>query len=251
MEMVGLARAVDRARAASRRVVIAPPRVQKPGDEKVLDSILALRPDEVLVRSLGALERLRALPDAARPVLRGDFSLNVANAVAAAHFLSLGLATFVPSYDLSFAELRALLDRVDPARVEIVAHQRLPMFHTEYCAYARLLSSGTSFRDCGRPCEAHRVALRDRVGEEHPVVVDVSCRNTVFASRPTSVADDLPRLLSRGVARFRVELLREDRADAARLLRGYRDVAAGRRDGADLRAACGAERRLGTLRVEG
>lgn len=250
MEQVGLARAATRARAARRRVVIAPPRIQKPGDEKVLDAILALAPDEILVRSLGALERLRAIPEGRRPILRGDFSLNVANAIAARHFLGLGLATIVPSYDLSFGELLGLLAHVDPARVEVVAHQHLPMFHTEYCAYARLLSTGTSFHDCGRPCEKHKVALRDRVGEEHPVVVDVSCRNTVFASRATSVADDVARLAAAGVRLFRVECLREDRERAAALVRGYRDVAAGRKDGAAVRTGLGAERRLGTLAVE-
>ncbi len=248
MEMVGLGRAVEKARAAGVRTIVAPPRVQKPDEEKLLEAILALGPDEILVRSLGALERLRRSPG--RPPMRGDFSLNVANAIAARELLDSGLETIVPSYDLSFAELLSLLDRVDPGRVEIVAHQHLPMFHTEYCAYARLLSSGTSYRDCGRPCETHRVALRDRKGEEHPVVVDVGCRNTVFAAKATSVADDLARLARLGIRRFRVECLREDRAGAAALVSGYRGAADGSTPGAEVRARFGAERRLGTLRVD-
>ncbi len=56
------------------------------------------------------------------------------------------------------------------------------------CAHARLLSNGTSYLDCGRPCERHLVSLRDsRVGKEHPVVVDVGCRNTVFSAEANSV----------------------------------------------------------------
>lgn len=250
MEMVGLRRAVERARAAGVVVGVVPPRIQKPGDEKVLEACLRLEPDALLVRSLGALEHVARLPEARRPRLHGDFSLNAANALGARLLLERGLRTFVPAYDLSFAELERLLRDVDAARAEVVVHQHLPMFHTEYCAYARLLSSGSSFKDCGRPCERHRVALRDRTGLEHPVLVDVGCRNTVFSAQPNSVADDIPRLLSLGVRRFRVELLREDARAAEERVRGYAGVVAGTRRGAEVRQRAGAARRLGVLRVE-
>ncbi len=118
------------------------------------------------------------------------------------------------------------------------------------CVYARLLSSGTSYLDCGRPCEKHAVALRDQKGEEHPVIVDVGCRNTVFSAGANSVADDIPRLVGMGVRRFRVELLRETAKEAEALVRGYREVAEGKRSGAEVRARVGAVRRLGVLRVE-
>jgi putative protease len=231
-------------------VGVVPPRIQKPGDEKVLEACLRLEPDALLVRSLGALEHVSRLPAERRPRLHGDFSLNAANALGATLLLERGLRTFVPAYDLSFAELERLLGDVDPARAEVVVHQHIPMFHTEYCAYARLLSTGSSFRDCGRPCEEHKVALKDRTGLEHPVLVDVGCRNTVFSAQPNSVADDIPRLLALGVRRFRVELLREDARRAEERVRGYAEVVAGRRKGAEVRQRAGAARRLGVLRVE-
>ena len=260
MEMVGLRRGVERARAAGVRVVIAPPRIQKPGDERVLEACLRLEPDGLLVRSLGALELLARRDPAetssgARLTLHGDFSLNAANALGARLLLDKGLATFVPAYDLSFVELERLLGDLDPARAEVVVHQHLPMFHTEYCAYARLISpaqgfAGRSFEDCGRPCERHRLSLRDRTGAEHPVLVDVGCRNTVFSQQANSVADDLPRLLELGVRRFRVELLEQPAHAAEALVRGYQEALAGRRPGAQVRARAGAVRRLGVLRVE-
>jgi putative protease len=112
--------------------------------------------------------------------------------------------------------------------------------------------AGTSFKDCGRPCEKHLVALRDsREGKEHPVLVDVGCRNTVFSAEANSVADDIPRFVEKGVRRFRVELLREDTREAEALIRGYMDVVAGRAKGAEVRARAGAVRRLGVLKVEG
>ena len=64
----------------------------------------------------------------------------------------------------------------------MVAYQHLPVFHTEHCVFCRFLSTGTSYKDCGRPCEEHRVALRDDAGRAHPVMADVGCRNTVFGA---------------------------------------------------------------------
>jgi putative protease len=107
-----------------------------------------------------------------------------------------------------------------------------------------------SYLDCGRPCEQHKVALKDRTGAEHPVVVDVGCRNTVFSAEANSVADDVPRFVERGVRRFRVELLRENAKEAEALIRGYVEVAQGRKSGAEVRSKVGAVSRLGVLKVE-
>ncbi len=55
MEMVGLAKAVARAREAGLRVTLATVRVQKPGEEGYDRRLEALDPDAVLVRHWGAL----------------------------------------------------------------------------------------------------------------------------------------------------------------------------------------------------
>ncbi len=49
-------------------------------------------------------------------------------------------------------------------------------------------------RDCGRPCEAHQVELRDRVGANFPVLPDTGCRNTVFNSVAQSAAEYVGRI---------------------------------------------------------
>src|SRR5207249_4481339 len=51
MELVGLRRAVTRARAAGARVTVATMRVQKPGEERIDAHLADLEPDAVLVRS--------------------------------------------------------------------------------------------------------------------------------------------------------------------------------------------------------
>src|SRR5438874_5193019 len=59
MELVGLGVAVEKVRAAGLRVVIATPRVQKPGEEGYDARFERLKPDGILARHLGALEHFR------------------------------------------------------------------------------------------------------------------------------------------------------------------------------------------------
>ena len=121
----------------------------------------------------------------------------------------------------------------------------MPTFHTEHCVYAHLLSQGRDFRTCGRPCERHEVSLRDGKGREHPVIVDVGCRNTVFHAEAQSAAALVPDLLARGVRRFRVELVRETRAESRVVLDAYRDLLAGRIDAREALARTGAVSQVG------
>jgi putative protease len=221
--------AVAAARAAGVPVGLATLRVVKPGEEGFLAPLARLGADALLVRNLAALTLFRELTP--RPALVGDFSLNVANELTTGLLTDAGLDRLVPSYDLNWEQLAALLGRCDPGRFEAVVHQHMPMFHMEHCVYAAFLSHGKDFRDCGRPCDRHRVDLRDRVGAEFPVVVDAGCRNTVFNSVAQSAAEFLPRMRALGVRHFRVELLRERAAEVGPLLEQYARVLAGADDG--------------------
>jgi putative protease len=206
---------------ASFAIGVAPPRIRKPGEERIDRFLLDLPIDALLVRSLGTLEDVRAMPRSARPKLVGDFSLNVANRLSARTVLGCGLDAFTPSFDLDAGQLGALLTHTG-ANVELVVHHPMPLFHTEHCLFAALLSDGHDYRSCGRPCESHVVSLRDRVGMENPVEADVGCRNTIFHARPQSAASVVPHAITHGVRRFRIELVRETASDVARLVRTYR-----------------------------
>jgi putative protease len=248
MELVGLGRAVLRARAAGLRVGIATVRVQKPGEEGFDARIAKLEPDSVLVRHWGALMHFRERPPARRPALHGDFSLNVTNSITAGHVLGLGLDTITAAHDLDAVQLFALLEHAPAGRVTVTLHHHIATFHTEHCVFAHMLSGGRDYKTCGRPCEAHGLALRDRVGLEHPVVVDVGCRNTVFNAQAQSAASLVPRLLERGVRRFRIEFVREDQAATARVLAAYDALLAGRSSAADAVRAAGVHEQFGVTR---
>ena len=225
MELVGLARAVDRARARGARVTVATVRVQKPGEEKIDAHLARLEPDAVLVRSWGSLAYFAAHHRALE--LHGDFSLNVTNSITAGWVLGRGLATITAAHDNDRDQLLALIDATPRGRIAVTIHHHIPTFHTEHCVYAHLLSAGRDFRTCGRPCERHQIALRDRVGLVHPVNVDVGCRNTVFNAQAQSAASLVPELLARGVHRFRIELVRESADETRRLYDAYVELVAG------------------------
>src|SRR5262249_8681154 len=153
-------------------------------EEKIDKYLDDLAPDALLVRGLGALrEGARAHAQTRTPAARiGDFSLNVTNRITAAEVLARGLSAFTPSFDLDAAQLTALLapEHGFAPWAEVVVHHPMPLFHMEHCVIAALLSDGRDHKTCGRPCERHKVSLRDRAGMEHPVEADVGCRNTVF-----------------------------------------------------------------------
>lgn len=225
MELVGLGDAVTLARSAGLQVTLATVRVQKPGEESYDRRIAALAPDAVLVRHWGALMHFaQQAHSATAPLVHGDFSLNVTNSLTARHLLALGLHTVTASHDLDQSQLLALLAAVPRGRVALTLHHHIPTFHNSHCVYAHLLSDGSDYRSCGRPCEQHRVALRDFAGHDHPVIVDIGCRNTVFNALAQSAAPLVPRLLPRGVRRFRVEFVWETAEQVERTLRAYRDL---------------------------
>jgi putative protease len=225
LELTGTGNAVRTLRARGGvHITLAPPRIRKPGEEKIDRYLLELGPDALLVRSLGAL---RDGEGSGVPRV-GDFSLNVTNRLSAEYVLSRDLAAFTPSFDLDAAQLAALLDSPFGPFAEVVVHHPMPLFHMEHCAIAALLSTGKDFHDCGRPCDRHEVSLRDRAGMVHPVEADVGCRNTVFHAAAQSAAGVVAAAQKSGVRRFRIELVREKAADVARLVETYRRLIEGR-----------------------
>jgi putative protease len=138
-----------------------------------------------------------------------------------------------------------MLMRIPAERLTVAVHHHIATFHTEHCVYAHTLSHGRDFRTCGRPCETHQLSLEDPKGLQHPVVVDVGCRNTVFNAQAQSAASVVPKLLKAGVRRFRAEFVQEDRATTESVLRAWRDLVDGQLTAAQLNEAIAAHEQFG------
>jgi len=211
-------------------IVVATPRIQKAGEHGFFKLIERAEPDAVLVRNLGAIAHFA---DAGLPCI-GDFSLNVSNPVSLSVFLKKGLRRLTVSYDLTAGQAIALAHASPAQALELTIHQHMPMFHMEHCVFAAFLSTGKDYTDCGRPCEKHRVHLRDRVGIEHPLRADVGCRNTLFNASAQTGAKFFPQFVEAGIYHFRVELLEEDEAETLRIVSAYRSLLSGQKAGGAL-----------------
>lgn len=225
--------AVKRGREAGVKIGLATLRIAKPREEGLHNLILKAAPDAVLCRNLASVLYFRdtapSLP------LLGDYSLNVANELTADLMLDLGLRRIVPSYDLNMRQFAAMAGRIAPRIFEVVVHQHMPMFHMEHCIFAHTLSKGKDFRDCGRPCDRHRVDLKDRAGILHPLLPDTGCRNTLYNGTAQSAAPYISDMRKLGVGHFRVEILRETAGEMGGLMDRYAALIAGRQEASSTR----------------
>jgi putative protease len=210
-------------RHGSAQILLATPRIQKAGEQGFFKLIENAGPDGVLIRNLGAMDYFRA----SRLRRIGDFSLNVANPLTAELLMAEKLERLTVSYDLNAGQVLDLLRAAPASWFEITLHQHIPMFHMEHCVFAAFLSDGTDYTNCGRPCDTHRVELRDRVGLNHPLKADVGCRNTLFHAQAQSGAAFLDAFRRENPAAFRIELLLENAEESERTLRGYQRLLAG------------------------
>jgi U32 family peptidase len=222
---------------------IAPPRITKPSEYYILEQVKKAGADGYLVRNYDQLEFFKGDRCIA------DFSLNIANAIAADYFKNaFGLERLSASYDLNVQQLQALLESAPPEWFEITIHQHMPMFHMEHCVFCAFLSEGTDFTNCGRPCDQHEVKLRDRTGTEHVLQADAGCRNTLFNGRAQTGAEFVSLLMQKGAKHFRVEFLDESSAEVAHTLAAYQQLLKGEISGSQLWRQLNLSSQLGVTR---
>jgi putative protease len=213
----------------SASIWVAPPRIFKPGEDWILAQVQACEADGYWVRNFDHLNRFRNCR------MAGDYSLNVANALSAEHFITnCGLEWITPSYDLNVNQLLSLV-RSSPADwFEITIHQHMPMFHMDHCVFCAFLSKGTNAANCGRPCERHQVRLRDRMGAEHGLKADAGCRNTIFNALAQTGAESMHILQEAGIRRFRLEFLDESALEVKQTVIQYQRLLRGEISGSEL-----------------
>lgn len=225
-------------------VILATPRIQKPSEVGMFKSIEKAGADGILIRNPGAADYFK--DKLIKKV--GDFSLNVANPYSAEAFLKFANCDYVTiSYDLNASQVSDLLEMAPASWFELTIHQHMPMFHMEHCVFCTFLSEGGhSYKDCGRPCERHLVELEDRVGQFHPLMADVGCRNTVFNGIAQTGASYHEQFSSQGLKRYRVELLRESAEETQALVQSYRRLLDGTLSPRQLVHHLGVAEQLGT-----
>ena len=235
--------AVATVKAATAELFIAPPRITKPSEQYILEQVRKAGADGYLIRNYDQLAYFGS------DRIIGDFSLNVANPIAADYFKrEFRLERLCASYDLNVQQLEDLLETAPAQWFDITLHQHMPMFHMEHCVFCAFLSEGTDFTNCGRPCEKHEVKLRDRTGAEHILSADAGCRNTLFNSKAQTGAEFASRLIEKGARHFRIEFLDETPEQVIETLGAYQKLVEGEIDGGKLWRSLNLSSQLGVTR---
>ena len=226
--------ACAKARKNNIQIGLASLRIHKAGDEKILKNIIDCKPDAVLVRNLAALAYLKT--NAPQLNLIADFSLNIANELAASVLRDWGVSIMTPGFDLNIEQLRNLIKATSPAWFEQIIYDHIPMFHTEHCVAANMLSKGRDECTCGRVCK-NSIELEDVNSIRYQVTADAACRNTIFNRSVFCPAHQIETLKTMGLRRFRVGLLNENAVQTATILKNIHNLLTGQADARETIAA--------------
>lgn len=163
---------------------------------------------EVYSSTLGGLRLIRE----AGLTPAGDFGLNVSNYLCARRLAEYA-ASLTLSPELSFGEIEKLC-ALSPVPSELIAYGRQTVMVSRAC-----LIRGIRGRcDCKNP-----VFVKDKTGAEFPILGDGETHlNTVLNSRPTYMADRLPRLNRCGTAALQLCFTLENAAETAAVIEAYK-----------------------------
>lgn len=140
------------------------------------------------------------------------------------YLINAGLDSLALGIDMNMWQVQDLLKDIDASRAEVYLHYHMPEFHMEHCVFAAFLSEGSSFRDCGKPCESHKVSMVDSYGQNHYLAADSECRNTMFKEAPISTVAISQTWKEFGVGQLRYEALWDNGAEIVEKLKTYCDA---------------------------
>ncbi len=219
---------LKRLNEASFTVYLATNRILKPKEHHHLNHLCRLSPAGILVRNLGAFQYLKHTRAYAGKLV-GDFSLNVSNSHTVRYLLGQNFDGLNLSYDCSQEELENLLITLNGEEwnaqpmtnfLEITVSHFMPSFHMEHCVFAQFLSKGSSYLDCGKPCEKYTVELKDQFGNFHKIKADSECRNTMYNFKAKDeFLNHLKTFHQLGANQFRFEALKENEYELHEKLR--------------------------------
>ena len=165
--------------------------------EQLFSALGELAPDGLMVSNLGSLHLARKLT---RLPLQADLSFNLFNHLAA-HFLKEnGLFMGTASLELSFGQLRQIVEASE-LPIEVIVHGS---YESMLCDHNIPGMSLPHFNELENPeVLDRRYALLDRAGEKHSVRIDQYGRNHIYFAKDLCLYPYLDKF--NGVASYRIE----------------------------------------------
>ena len=185
------------------RVVITTPRTTRRREcgelEQFLTSLAALprQPHGLMVSNLGSLHLVQTI--SGLPV-QADYSFNLFNHLAAKFMQENGFSMACASLELSFAQLRSIVENSE-LPIEVIVHG---CYESMLCDHDIPGMSLPHFNPLENPeSMLRRYALLDKAGEKHPLRIDQYGRNHILFAKDLCLYPYLNKL--NGIASYRIE----------------------------------------------
>lgn len=203
------------------KVIINTPRTTMRRECGELEQLLArvattpaLRPDGIMVSNLGSLKLAQSLTNL--PVY-ADLSFNLFNHTAAEFMQDNGIVQAAASYELSFEQLRELVEG-SPLPIEVVVHGS---YESMLCDHNIPAMSLPHFNELDNPeIKKRHYALLDKAGEKHSIRIDQFDRNHIYFARDLALYPYLNKL--NGIASYRIEAQDYDEEFTGKVTKIYR-----------------------------
>ena len=183
------------------RVVVTTPRTtmrRECGElEQFFTALREIRPDGLMVSNLGSLKLAQSITDL--PV-QADLSFNLFNQLAAKFLKENGLSMAATSYELSFEQLREIVETAE-LPLETVVHGS---YESMICDHDFPAMSLPEFNELDNPEGLDRhYALLDTAGEKHAIRIDQYGRNHLYFAKDLCLYPYLAKF--NGLASYRIE----------------------------------------------
>lgn len=183
------------------RVVVTTPRTtmrRECGElEQFFTALREIRPDGLMVSNLGSLKLAQSITDL--PV-QADLSFNLFNQLAAKFLKENGLSMAATSYELSFEQLREIVEAAE-LPLETVVHGS---YESMICDHDFPAMSLPEFNELDNPEVLDRhYALLDTAGEKHAIRIDQYGRNHLYFAKDLCLYPYLAKF--NGLASYRIE----------------------------------------------
>ncbi|MDO5398077.1 MAG: DUF3656 domain-containing protein [bacterium] len=144
--------------------------------------------------------------------LYGTHRLNVFNAASLEHYRKLTLVTISP--ELRLSEIK-----------DIAEHSNIPFELIGYGRIPLMLMKNCPIKAMGR-CQKHKdkISLKDRRGEEFPIICRKGCMAELLNSKPMYMADKLSDLIKTGASRIKLVFTLETPQQCRRIIKIYKEA---------------------------
>ncbi len=210
-------KAAEVAHTFDRKIILATPRTSK--DKDCAEIQLGMQNEEleidgVLVGNLGSLSLIKSLTDA--PIY-ADVSFNLFNPVAAEFLKSLGAVRATASLELSFAQVRSVVEN-SPLPIEIIIHGATESMICDH-DFAKLYLP--DYDEFATPEKLNRhYALEDESGEIHSLRLDQFKRWHIFFGKELCLLPYVEKFF--GAAALRIEAQNYSPEITAQVVKLYR-----------------------------